>query len=94
MTTKSLGRRIECVRRAGDAGAASRFVVVFPESWPADVLAAYEAAAAAGDHTRVAEIVWSQTGVRPTFRRTGVEGGGERRTPPIVEIRTRPDGPQ
>jgi len=92
MTSKGLGRRVECLRRAGDLEAASRFAVVFPEAWPAAVLAAYEAAKEDGDRDRQANIVAAQTGRRPVFPRDGA--GWQHRTPPIVEIRTRSDGPQ
>ncbi len=92
MTTKGLGRRVACLRRAGGAEAVFRFAVVFPESWPAAVQAAYEAAKEDGDQDRQADIVEAQTGRRPVFPRDRV--GWRLRTPPIVEIRLRPDGPQ
>ncbi len=92
MTTKALGRRVDHLRQAGDAEPAIRFVVIMPESWPADVRAAYDAATAAGDRTRRADIVEAQTGRLPVFPRDGAMS--RHRTPPIVEFRSRPDGPQ
>ncbi len=92
MTATTLGRRLDGVQRIVSPEAPFRFVVILPESWPAAVMAAYEEAKDDGDRDRQADIVAAQTGSRPTMPRAGV--GGSHRTPPIVEIRTRPDGPQ
>lgn len=92
MPTNSLGRRLDRLRRTQEED--SGFVVILPESWPSKILAAYDAASATGDQQRRADIVESQTGKRPVFPPIGAGANCGRRTPPIVEIRSRPDGPQ
>ncbi len=92
MPTRALGRRVVAVQKRIDPAEGYRFVVIAPEAWPAAVQAAYEVATAVGDHERQADIVEAQTGIRPSMPRPGAPL--RHRTPPIVEIRTRPDGPQ
>ncbi len=92
MPTRALGRRLVGLQQAVSPAEDHRFVVIAPESWAAEVLADYEAATAVGDRERQADIVEAQTGIRPSVPRPGALL--RRRTPPIIEIRTRPDGPQ
>ena len=92
MGAKALGRRLESVGRILAPDEPFRFVVIDPESWSAETLANYEAATVAGDLERQADIVRAQTGIRPTLPRPG--DTYRHRTPPIVEIRSRPDGPR
>ncbi len=86
MPTRALGRRVVAVQKRIDPAEGYRFVVIAPESWPAAVQTAYDSAKAAGDHDLQADIVETQTGIRPSVPR--------HRTPPIIEIRSRRDGPQ
>ncbi len=92
MTATTLGRRLDGVQRIVSPEAPFRFVVVLPEPWPATVQATYEAAKEDKYRDRQADIVAAQTGSRPTMPGAGMRGSP--RTPPIIEIRTRPDGPQ
>ncbi len=92
MPTRALGRRVVAVQKRIDPAEGYRFVVIAPEAWPAAVQAAYDSAKAAGDHDLQASIVETQTGIRPSVPRPGAPL--RHRTPPIVEIRSRPDGPQ
>ena len=92
MPTRALERRLVGVQMRIDPADGYRFVVIAPESWPAAVQAAYDSAKAEGDHDLQADIVEAQMGIRPSVPRPGAPL--RRRTPPIVEIRTRPDGPQ
>ncbi len=92
MPARALGRRVVAVQMRIYPADGYRFVVIAPEVWPAAVLAAYDSAKAAGDHDLQADIVETQTGIRPSVPRPGALL--HHRTPPIIEIRTRPDGPQ
>ncbi len=92
MSTRSLGRSVTAVQKQTDPTDGFRFAVVIPEAWPPAVLAAYDAATVAGDHDFRADIVAAQTGIRPSVPRPGAPL--RHRTPPIIEIRSRRDGPQ
>ncbi len=92
MATRALDRRLDGVETVLSSTEDHRFVVIVPEAWPEAVLADYDTARAEGDHDLQADIVEAQTGIRPSVPRPGAPP--RRRTPPIIEIRTRPDGPQ
>ena len=92
MPARALGLRVVAVQKRIDPAEGYRFVVIVPESWPEAVQAAYDSAKADGDHDLQADIVEAQTGIRPSVPRPGALL--RHRTPPIIEIRSRPDGPQ
>ena len=58
------------------------FVIVFPDGWPAEEVAAYDAAEKAGDWAARAAVVARNTGEAPGPRTR------------VIAIRERPDGPQ
>ncbi len=94
MTAKAMGRRLEALRHAGLAEEVGRIVIISPELWPAEARDGYDAACAAGDTGRQADVIAAQTGERPRFPRRGVGTIRDRLPPQVIEIRMRPDGPQ
>jgi hypothetical protein len=62
-----------------------KMVTIFPDDWPADVQAAYDAASLADDTARMAAIIFGQTGQPVVFDDTLV--------PDVIEIRTLEYGP-
>ena len=60
-------------------------VTIFPDDWPGDVQAAYDAASLGDDTARMAAIIFAQTGQQVVFDDTPV--------PNVIEIRTLDYGP-
>jgi hypothetical protein len=72
MPTRALGRRVGRLTQSRLAEPVGRIVIIEPETWPSEVREAYDAACAARDLEREADIIEAQTGERPVFRREGV----------------------
>ncbi len=94
MTAKAMGRRLEALRHAGLAEEVGLIVIISPELWPEEARDAYNAACAAGDTERQADVIEEQTGERPRFPRRGVGVIRDHEQIRVIEIRTRPGGPQ
>lgn len=62
-----------------------QLLVISPEDWSADVLAAWDRACEVGDWETQAALIQQQTG-----ERVRLDGGPP---PHIIELRTTPDGP-
>ena len=92
--TRALGKRLDALRRAGLVEEVGRIVIIYPDLWPVEARDAYEVACAAGDTERQADVIAAQTGERPRFPRRGVGTIRDREPIRVIEIRTRPDGPQ
>ncbi len=69
-------------------------MIISPELWPEEARDAYDAACAAADTERQADIIEVQTGERPRFPRHGVGVIRDHEPIRVIEIRLRPDGPQ
>ncbi|MBA3415893.1 MAG: hypothetical protein H0U10_11780 [Chloroflexia bacterium] len=93
MPTRALGKRLDALRRAGLVEEVGRIIIIYPDLWPVEARDAYDAACAAGDTERQADVIKAQTGERPHFPPHGV-GMIRDHMPQVVELRVRPDGPQ
>lgn len=92
MAIRSLRHRVERVRRArGTTQMVGRIVIIYPDDWTVRDQMAYEAARDIGDRMTQADIVEQWTGERPVFPVGGWRPG---MPPAVIEVRTRPDGPQ
>ena len=91
MPIRSLDRRIERVRRTTSLSPLGRIVIIYPDDWsPADQ-SAYTEAKELGDTLTQADTIERCTGERPMFPPGGWRSG---MPPVLIEVRTRPDGPQ
>ena len=91
MPTKALGRRVDRLTRSRLAEPVGKIVMIEPDAWPQEVRDAYDAACAARDLEREADIIEAQTGERPVFRHEGV--GVIRYHRPdiaVIEVRAHP----
>ena len=95
MPARTLTRRLDRIEmnQGQTSSEIGRMVFVTPSQWPAPVQGAYAAAKASGDLVAQADIVEQQTGERPTFPARS-RRGASLAAPAIIEIITRPDGPQ
>ena len=91
MPIRSLGRRVERVRKTTSVSPVGRIVIIYPDDWPKDDQVAYARARNVGDTGTQADIVEQCTGERPVFPRGGWKPG---MPPVLIEIWTRSDGPQ
>ena len=94
MTVKAMGRRLNALRHAGPTDEVGRIVIISPELWPEEARMAYDSACAEGDTERQADVIEAQTGERPRFPRHSVGVIRDHHRIRVIEIRTRPDGPQ
>ena len=91
MPIRSLGRRVERVRKTTSMSPVGRIVIIYPDDWSQADQTAYAAAQDLGDTMTQADIVERCTGERPIFPKGG---WGLGMPPVLIEIRTRSDGPQ
>ena len=92
--TRALGKRLDALRRMGLVEEVGRIIIIYPDLWPAEARDTYDAARAAGDRIRQADVIEAQTGEGPCFPRRGVGVIRDHEPIRVIEIRTRPDGPQ
>ncbi len=94
MPTKALGRRVERLARSRLAEPVGRIVVIERDTWPAEARDACDAACAARDLDRQAELIEAQTGERSVFPREGASViRNHRPDVEVIEVR-RTRGPE
>ena len=87
MATTALRRRLEELRRAGQAEDVGRIVIIAPDDWPGEVRDAYDAACGAKDEARQADIIEAQTGERPVYPVPGLSPIRGRLPPAVIAVR-------
>lgn len=91
---RRLGSRLDALSERVDPPARFRFVVISPETWPEEDLAAYDGAKERGDTDEQDAIIWRVTGQRINRAAPGVHTIRDHAPIRLIEIRGRPDGPQ
>lgn len=80
MPLTALFGRVDRLSQARPRPIGQQLIVISPEDWPEEVMAAYDAAAMAGNVERQADIIAQQEGMRPVIRYDGV--------PTVIELRS------
>jgi hypothetical protein len=91
---RRLSSRLDALGARVDPPERFRFVVISPETWPAEDLAAYDDAQARGDTEEQDAIIWRVTGQRVNRAAPGVHTIRDHDPVRLIELRSRPDGLQ